>query len=279
MTTPEQGLYDAASRWDPVGGTGPEDVIEPWKQIGPGGRTFSRLPRDTVRFEIVPAPEHVGEFQVLVFVNEVEMTANGAGVGISPFRLLIGDNRLIATAEPRVVPIARCTCGDGGCGSTEVSILREGEAVHWDWLGDVPIDHGVSFRAELYDAEVARIGADHSWQRTEDTAARLILETVDRAALARFGLGLDWAAKDRVLPARFTVALRTLAPAAEEPGYQVFLRFRWLDRSPAEVAAEVAAMLRQPPESWTATYSAINPRMTAAPPMGGWNWQPEDLRR
>jgi hypothetical protein len=46
-----------------------------------------------------------------MFVNGVEMTAAGAGLGMDPYDLLVPDNRLIATYEPRVVPIARCECG------------------------------------------------------------------------------------------------------------------------------------------------------------------------
>ncbi len=67
--------------------------------------------------------------------------------------------RLIATEEPRRICIARCSCGEYGCGSTDVTIVRDGEVVHWDWHVEVPVPHGITFDAETYDREVARIGA------------------------------------------------------------------------------------------------------------------------
>ncbi|MEQ7127647.1 hypothetical protein ABN034_24430 [Actinopolymorpha sp. B11F2] len=91
----------------------------------------------------------------------MEMTSKGAGMGMGPFDVLIPHNRLVATPDPRRLPIARCECGEYGCASTDVDIVREGEVVHWDWLIDVPMRHGVTSKAPQYDAEVARIGSDH----------------------------------------------------------------------------------------------------------------------
>jgi hypothetical protein len=43
-------------------------------------------------------------------------------------------NRLVADSVANRVPIARCTCGVYGCGSTDVNIVRDDDMVHWDWL-------------------------------------------------------------------------------------------------------------------------------------------------
>jgi hypothetical protein len=148
----------------------------------------------TIRFAVTPVPGEVGaEFEVQVFVDDVEMTSRGAGLGMSPFSLLIPENRLVASTEPRVVPIARCTCGVYGCGVTDVRIQRDGGVVHWEWLGQTPTDHGATFDAKQYDAEVARIGIDHEWERPRDTAERLILTGADRTRLADEGVTLRFA--------------------------------------------------------------------------------------
>ncbi|GAA2088811.1 hypothetical protein IDH50_17355 [Aeromicrobium tamlense] len=114
----------------------------------------------SIRFDIARADDggRNGR-QLLVFVDDVEMTSEGAGMGIDPRELLVRRNRLIASNVPHRIPIARCSCGEYGCGSTDVTIVRDGEVVHWDWHVEVPVPHGITFDAETYDREVARIGA------------------------------------------------------------------------------------------------------------------------
>lgn len=82
-----------------------------------------------------------------MFVDDVEVTALGAGLGMDPFDLFVPRNRLIAADEPRRVPIARCTCGDYGCGATDVVIARDGDRVHWEWHEQKPVEQGVTFAA------------------------------------------------------------------------------------------------------------------------------------
>jgi hypothetical protein len=82
---------------------------------------------DTLRLEVSPASDDSGGgFQVEVFVNDVEMTSAGAGLGMDPYDVLIPENRLIASDSPRTTPIARCGCGVYGCGSTDVTISSIG---------------------------------------------------------------------------------------------------------------------------------------------------------
>lgn len=48
-----------------------------------------------------------------------------------------------------------------------------------------------------------------SWERPEDTTARLVLEQIDRTHLDRYSLAVSWAAKDHADPDLFKVALFT----------------------------------------------------------------------
>ncbi|MFC8796705.1 hypothetical protein ACFT2C_03140 [Promicromonospora sp. NPDC057138] len=230
----------------------------------------------TIRFAIAPVPSEVGDdFEVQVFVDDVEMTSRGAGLGMSPFSLLIPENRLVATTEPRVVPIARCTCGVYGCGVTDVRIQRDGGVVHWEWLHETPVDHGTTFDAAPYDAEVARIGADHAWERPQDTAQRLILTGVDRARLADDGLTLRFAEPVFDDPSTYRVVLRTIDNA-----HQVFLRFPLRGRGPLEVVDEVVETLRTPPATWPATFSPMSRAVQGAPGIAGRRWRQErSIRR
>jgi hypothetical protein len=208
---------------------------------------------------------------VLVYVNGFEVTEAGAGMGMHPFDLLVPANQLVATVEPRRVVVARCTCGEPGCGSTEALITRDGDSVHWDWYVDVPFDHGVSFEAAAYDAATELLAADRRWQRPVDTTSRLVLEDVDRDVLRSAGLELSWAAADHSDPDKFLVAL--FAPAEK---FQVFLRFQLRGRSPEEVADEVVQTRRRRPSSWSATFHSVVVGKRGRPSMAGWGWGSED---
>ena len=107
---------------------------------------------------------------MLVYLNDVEMTSAGAGLGMDPYHVIIPTNRLVASCEPRTTPIARCECGTYGCGATDITITRHGDRVRWDWLIEVPMNRGVSFDAADYDREISRVAFDQSWEngRTAD---------------------------------------------------------------------------------------------------------------
>ncbi|MEV0841805.1 hypothetical protein AB0I55_19885 [Actinocatenispora sera] len=252
-------------------------TMEPWQRIESGGRIYSRLPTDTIRFAVAPVHESVGGHEVRVYVNEVELTSLGAGLGMDPFDLLAPTNRLVATAQPQRVPIARCECGVYGCDATDVLLARDGDVVHWEWRGHAPLDHGVSFLAAGYDAEVARIGADRSWETAHDTTARLVLAALDDKALARYGLRYSWAAPDRRDDRRFVVSLWMDADGPDGHAFQVFLRIGRGGRTPEEVAADVARIVRRPPERWPATYHCTAPGVEAAPTIAGASWRRERL--
>jgi len=250
-----------------------------WEQVVAGGRTLSRAPTDTIRVEVRAVPEPVGGHELLVHVNDVEMTRRGAGLGMDPFDVLIPDNRLVATSTPARVPIARCDCGTYGCASTDVTIVRQDEVVHWEWREETPLDHGVTFPAQHYDDEVARIAADHGWERPEDTTARLVLTGVDREALAAHGLRVSWAARDHADRGRFKVALFAGDDdfRSSDAGYQVFLRFRLAGRTPVDVASAVLDELARSPRKWRASWYSIKPGVRTAPAMAGLRWRRERI--
>ncbi|WP_205215235.1 hypothetical protein [Amycolatopsis albispora] len=240
--------------------------IPPGYFAAAGGGITRRPGTDSLWLAVAPASAPAGDFQVLVHINGTEVTADGAGLGMDPYDLLVPENRLIATAEPRTVPIARCTCGVYGCGSTDVTIVRDGDLVHWEWHGQVPMPHGVSFPAARYDAEVARAAADHSWETPVRTAGRLVLSGIDHEHLRRHGLRADWVANDRLEPETFVVALRF------DDEYQVFVDTPWRDRTPEGLAREVCRTLALPPARWTASWHAIRPARTEPPAIAGASW-------
>lgn len=249
------------------------------KVIGVDGVVVTRLPHDTVRFEVRSTEPELSGHEVLVYVNDVEMTRLGAGMGMDPFDLLIPNNRLIATTTPHQVGIARCECGEYGCGSTDVVILRDEKAVHWDWELEAPIRSGVSFKADDYDAEVARLGADTSWERPEDTTARLVLTEVNRERLARFGVRLDWVAKDHQDHDYIKAALYLGSTDwnSDEPGYQVFVRTHRQGLTPEGATARLLEVLAKDPTDWPATWHATKRATTVPPSLAGRHWRQESV--
>jgi hypothetical protein len=247
-------------------------VDVPEEDAGPAEHGARRPGVDSLRLEVTPVPEDGDDgFQLQVYVDGVELTSAGAGLGMDPYDILVPTNRLVATAEPRTVPIARCQCGEYGCGATDVTIRRDGDRVHWDWSLQVPMGRGVSFDAGRYDAEIARAAADHSWESPERTAGRLVLTNVDRDRLLGHGLVPSWAGKNYRRRELFRVALRI------DEEYQVFLDTPWRGRRPDELAVEVCTTLTLPPRKWRATWHAIKPTLTAPPPIAGPSWRREQL--
>lgn len=238
--------------------------------VAAGGGVARRPGLDKLRLEVVLADaEAGGGFQVQVYVNDMEITAAGAGLGMDPYDVLVPTNRLVASSQPSRIPIARCKCGVYGCGSTDVNVTRDGDLVHWDWLLEVPMSQGVTFAAIEYDAEVTRLAADHSWETAERTAGRLLLRDVDRDHLSAYGLRPTWAANDHRNHEMFRVALQI------DNDYQVFVDTLWRGRDPEDLAREVCEKLKAPPHKWRATWHAIKPALTGAPKIAqrSWSWK------
>ena len=68
-------------------------------------------------------------------------------------------------------------------------------------------------------------------------------------------------------PQVFTVALHV------DDDYQVFVDTPWRGRSPEELAREVCHTLAQPPQTWRASWLAIQPRLTNRPGIAGRDWR------
>ncbi|WP_373291053.1 hypothetical protein [Micromonospora parathelypteridis] len=244
-------------------------TVPPGFALAPGGGVTRRPGVDFLRLEVSPVPGGAGGgFQVQVWVNGTEMTSAGAGLGMDPYDVLVPTNRLVAVSRPCTVAIARCDCGVYGCGSTDVTIARDGDLVHWDWSLEVPMMRGVSFVAAEYDVEVARVAADHSWETFERAAGRRVLTDVDRDWLLTYGLRPSWVANDYRDQELFRVALQIGGD------YQVFVDTPWRGRSPDELAGEVCATLALPPSAWHATWRAIIPTLTKPPKIAGPSWRP-----
>ncbi|MET7671343.1 hypothetical protein [Micromonospora luteifusca] len=247
-------------------------AVPPGFALAAGGGVARRPGVDSLRLEVVPASGDAGGgFQLRVYVNGTEMTSAAAGLGMDPYAVLVPTNRLVATSQPRTVPIARCDCGVYGCGSTDVTIMRDGDLVHWDWSLEVPMMRGVSFGADEYDVEVARVAADHSWETPERQAGRRVLTDLDRERLLTYGLRPSWAANDYRDHKLFQVAFQI------DGDYQVFVETPWRGRGPEELAGEVCATLALPPSAWRATWQAIIPTLTQPPKIAGPFWRPARL--
>lgn len=261
-------------------------ALPPTQTIGADGRVAVRQPRDRVRFEVASTEPELAGHEVLVHVNDVEMTRIAAGMGMDPFDLLVPENLLVAATTPHQVGIARCDCGTYGCGATDVIIVRDGDVVHWDWVHEAPIRRGVTFPADAYDAEVARLGADHSWERPADTSARLVLTQVDHARLAAMRMRVSWVAEDFVDRSRLVVALALGGldgsldgGGTDEPAYQVFVRVSRAGRTPEDVAAEALRVLAEEPADWTATWHAVTSGAPPRPRIAGPAWRHEGIDR
>ncbi|WP_370948092.1 hypothetical protein AB5J62_11010 [Amycolatopsis sp. cg5] len=229
-----------------------ELVIETLQEIGvpypssPQPKFVLAAQRSTVDvLRLAVTPTDVSDFQLEVYVNDVEMTSEGAGLGMDPFDVLMPVNRLASDGR---VPIARCDCGNYGCGVTDVAITREGGWVYWEWLVEKPMERVVVFAAEQYDAELARMDADHAWETPERAAARLVMTGVDREHLAAHGVELGWARNDFQNPERFQVFLTV-------GGRNTVLDVAWRGRRPDEVAREACAILARHPREWPARFT------------------------
>ncbi len=243
-------------------------TLPPGRRIAAGGSVTHRPGTDTLHLAIAPTSGPAGDgFQVLVYINDTEITTAGAGLGMDPYDLLIPTNHLIATSEPHTIGIARCECGVYGCGATDVTIARGPDVVHWDWSAEKPMPRGVSFPADLYDTEMARITADHAWETPERTAGRLILTGINHQRLAAYGLRPTWAATDYRDPARFQIVLQL------DADYQVFLSLPWHSEDPQALARRALATLQTSPGTWNATWHPIRPTLTGPPPIAGPSWR------
>lgn len=196
-------------------------------------------------------PDAPVEDIVEVYVDGVELTAKGAGLAMPAWDVLGLSHAFAATNEPRTVPFARCGCGVYGCGSTDVTITRDGSIIRWQFTIETPGVTDVAFDADAYDTELARSLADHSWERPSVTAGRLVRERLDHEALASRGLTLLWASQRFDDPHRFEVCL---ALVEGEARYQLFVGHHDDFADPERAAQRMLAKLRGPFTEWSAQW-------------------------
>lgn len=222
-----------------------------------------------LRIEVRPSPETNS--------HEVRFLADGENLiarfwpkmmGMDPDDVLVEPSPLRATDEPRLATIARCSCGEVGCGSVEVQIQRVGETVEWKPSSDeadrVPV---LRFDAATYERELERAIADTGWETPDRTAARLLRIAVDREALASHGLKYEWAS-GRIRKRALTISLEL------EPGpYQVLVHLPWDAETPHEMAERAARLLSQDPTGWPDVEWEPQQRdLDAPPPIAGPGW-------
>lgn len=223
---------------------------------------------DQLRFAVEPVPERTDRgFEVQIFVNDVEMTRAGAGLGMDTNDLLLPSNKFRPRSEPHQIAVARCGCGVYGCGSTDILITSEDDVVHWDWLIGKPMQRQVTFDKADYLAEVDRLETDRSWETPERVVVRLVAKAAGSLALSANGLRYEFAGDYYADRTTFQVSLRI------GDHYQVFVHFPWNGRSAQELAASIISTLDSDPQTWDAMWHAMTPESRgSAPSIAGPNW-------
>ncbi|GAA1565458.1 hypothetical protein GCM10009827_103780 [Dactylosporangium maewongense] len=147
--------------------------------------------------------------------------------------------------------VACCPSCGPDCFAVEARIRREGDTVRWEWGR-----RGARWEGErrttlsdagAYDAEVARIGADHSWESAAHRAGRLILA----------GLALPPGVEGVKV---YTTDAGELEIQLEEPDeYQIWVHAPWDTERPGESAAAARAMLAGPAADWPVPPRSLTP--------------------
>jgi hypothetical protein len=132
-------------------------------------------------------------------------------------------------------------CGVYGCGATDIDIEMDDANVIWSWRYEAPMDRLAIFDRAAYDAEVARLADDHSWETRDDEVARLVMTTLDHDQLRAVGITIGWIAVDYENPNRVRVDMtdHSALRAARESGgpyYGHGFVVDWRSRTPAEMA-------------------------------------------
>jgi hypothetical protein len=194
------------------------------------------------RFRIEVRPSRAtNDHEVRLFGDDVDLLSRLLeNLGMDPDDILGETSPLRASDVPHRATVARCDCGEVGCGSAEVEIVRRGDLVVWTPDARDPY----SFSAAAYDAELERAIHDTSWETPDRTAARLCALGVNRRRLAESGLRFSWAS-GRVRPGSFTVSLQR-----DPDSHQVLVHLPWRDESPQEIADAMNDLLSRPPGEW-----------------------------
>lgn len=184
---------------------------------------------DEVGFEVQPAgPEAGGGFEVQIFVNGVELTSKGAGMGMDPYDVIVPKNRFLPQDAPHELPAARCGCGVYGCGVTDLYVTPDPSTgrIEWEWRVERPMRDRPVFDWTQYVDACERLSADTSWETPDRTVGRLVLRDPRLATLAEHGLAISWLGDRYDDTDYFEVCL------ALDDTHQIFVTFAWEDRDP-----------------------------------------------
>jgi hypothetical protein len=211
----------------------------------------------------------VEHLRVIVRIDGVDVSRADGNDGVDPWHVLAPVNRFVATDEPSSALIACCPSCGPDCVAVEARISREDDAVRWEWgrrgTRWESRRRTTLFDADVYDAEVARLGADRGWETWERRAERLILANL---ALPPGIEGVRVRAN----------GADELEVWLEEPDeYQIFVRAPWHRDRPDESATTVRTVLSGPPLRWPAEWHSIKGDRETAPAYAGPSWRRLDL--
>jgi hypothetical protein len=195
-----------------------------------------------IKLEVRPSPQ-TNSHEVRFLADGTDLIARywSEMIGLDPEHLLLEPCLLRAGAHPHMATVARCSCGEIGCGSIQVEISRLADWVVWK----PQYGSGVlRFDVVAYDAAVEHAISDTTWETPDRPAARLLRGQVNRDALSRYGFVYDWAS-GRGRPATFTISLRMESGAG-----QICVRIPWTTETPEEIVARCVAILAEAPETW-----------------------------
>jgi hypothetical protein len=206
------------------------------------------------------------QLRVIVRIDGVDLCHDDGDDGPNPWDSLVPVNRFAATDDFTTATIACCPSCGPVCSAIEAQVRREGEVVRWE-LDDrrgvprVGKRRTILFDAMAYDAEVARIEADRSWETAMHRAGRLILAGVNlptgvqgvRVAVTGAGELEVW---------------------LEEPGrYQIWVDAPWDAQRPDDSADAARALLAGPAADWPARWHNINCDREDPPAYAGLSWR------
>ncbi|WP_344618357.1 hypothetical protein [Dactylosporangium salmoneum] len=210
----------------------------------------------------------VEHLRVIVRIDGDDVSRADDNDGPDPWHVLVPVNRFAATGEFTTATIACCPSCGPDCFAVEARIRREGDVVRWEWGRRGARWEGerrtTLFDAGAYDAEVARVGAEHGWETPERRAGRLILT----------GLALPPRIEGVKVHAD---GADELVVWLEEPDeYQIFVSVPWDRERPDESAAEARALLAGPAARWPAQWHSIKALREDPPAYAGPSWRPTD---
>lgn len=90
------------------------------------------------RIEVRPSPA-TNSHEVRLFGDDVDLLSRlPENLGMDPDDILGETSPLRASEVPHRATVARCDCGEAGCGSAEVEIVRREDLVVWTPVGVGP---------------------------------------------------------------------------------------------------------------------------------------------